>query len=43
MRQELEDSCIPTVTNNTEENADTLYDGRNAAGKQPEPLRPYLG
>jgi hypothetical protein len=26
-----------------EENADTLYYGRNAAGKQPEPLRPYLG
>jgi len=26
-----------------EENADTLYDGRNAAEKQPEPLRPHLG
>jgi hypothetical protein len=25
------------------ENADTLYNGRNTARKQPEPLRPYLG
>ena len=41
MYQELEDSRIPTVT--AEENADTLYNGRNAAKKQPEPLRPYLG
>jgi len=43
MRQELKDSYIPTVTNNVEENADTLYNGHNAAGKQLEPLRPYLG
>ena len=43
MRQELEDFCIPTVTNNAEENADTLYNGRNAARKQPEPLWPHLG
>ena len=41
MHQELEDSRIPIVT--AEENADTLYDGRNAAGKQPEPLRPHPG
>jgi len=43
MRQELEDSRIPTVTNNAEKNADTLYNSRNAARKQLEPLRPYLG
>jgi hypothetical protein len=41
MHQELEDSRTPTVT--AEENADTLYDGRNTAGKQPEPLRPHPG
>jgi len=33
MRQELEDFCIPTVINNAEENADTLYNSCNAAGK----------
>ena len=38
MRQELKDSRIPTVTDNAEENADTLYNSRNAARKQPEPL-----
>ena len=43
MRQELEDSRTPTVTDNVEENIDTLYDGRNTARKQPEPLRPSLG
>jgi len=26
-----------------EENIDTLYNGRNAIGKQPEPLQPHLG
>jgi hypothetical protein len=26
-----------------EENPDTLYHGRNAAGKQPEPLWPHSG
>jgi len=31
MHQELEDSRTPTVT--AKENADTLYDGRNAARK----------
>ena len=31
MHQKLKDSRIPIVT--AEENADTLYDGRNAAGK----------
>jgi len=36
MRQELEDSYIPTVT--AKENVDTLYNGRNTARKQPEPL-----
>ena len=41
MHQELEDSRTPTVT--AEENADTLYHGRNTAGKQPEPLRPHSG
>jgi len=41
MYQELKDSHTPIVT--AEENADTLYDRHNAAGKQPEPLRPYLG
>jgi hypothetical protein len=41
MHQELEDSCTPMVT--AKENLDTLYYGRNAAGKQPEPLWPYLG
>jgi hypothetical protein len=43
MRQELKDSHIPTVTDNIEENIDTLYNGRNTAGKQPEPHRPSLG
>ena len=43
MRQELKDSRTPTVTNNAEENADTLYNSHNAAKKQPEPLRPHLG
>jgi hypothetical protein len=37
MRQELKDSCTPTVTDNIKENAETLYDSRNTAGKQPEP------
>jgi hypothetical protein len=36
MRQELKDSRIPTVT--AKKNVDTLYDGYNAARKQPEPL-----
>ena len=36
MRQELKDSYIPTVT--TKENVDTLYNGRNTAKKQLEPL-----
>jgi hypothetical protein len=36
MRQELEDSRTSTVT--AEENVDTLYDGRNTARKQLEPL-----
>jgi hypothetical protein len=43
MHQELEDSRIPTVTDNAKENADTLYNGRNTTGKQPEPLRTPLG
>ena len=38
MQQEL-DSRTPTVADNVEENVDTLFDGRNTAGKQPEPLR----
>ena len=42
MQRELEDSCIPMTAGNIEENVDTLYDGRNTAGKQPEPLRPSL-
>jgi len=33
MRQELKDFYIPTVTNNVEENVNTLYNGRNAARK----------
>jgi hypothetical protein len=41
MHQELKDSRTPIVT--TKENLDTLYYGRNAARKQPEPLQPYLG
>ena len=41
MHQELKDSRAPMVT--AKENADTLYHGRNAARKQPEPLRPHLG
>ena len=41
MHQKLKDSYIPMVT--TKENADTFYNGRNAARKQPEPLWPYLG
>ena len=36
MRQELKDSCIPIVT--AKENIDTLYNSRNAAKKQLEPL-----
>jgi len=36
MRQELKDSRTPIVT--AKENTDTLYDGRNVARKQPEPL-----
>ena len=43
MYQELKDSYTSTVTSNAEENADTLYNGRNIARKQPEPLWPYLG
>ena len=38
MRQELKDSRTPMVTNNAKENADTLYNGYNAARKQLEPL-----
>ena len=41
MHQELKDSRTPMVT--AKENLDTLYHGRNAARKQPEPLWPYLG
>ena len=41
MRQELKDFCIPIIT--AKENVDTLYNGRSATRKQPEPLRPYLG
>jgi hypothetical protein len=41
MHQELKDSRIPMVT--AKENADTLYNGYNTAGKQLEPLWPYLG
>jgi len=41
MLQELKDSRTPTVT--AKENVDTLYNGYNAAGKQPEPFWPYLG
>ena len=37
---ELEDSRIPTTADNIKENVDTLYDGRNTARKQPEPLWP---
>jgi len=33
IRQELKDSHIPTVTDNVEKNADTLYNGYNTAGK----------
>jgi hypothetical protein len=36
MHQELENSRIPIVT--AKENLDTLYYGRNATRKQPEPL-----
>ncbi|SRR6266702_7476684 len=40
MQRELEDSCTPMTAGNIEENIDTLYDGRNTARKQLEPLRP---
>ena len=30
------------VTGNAKENIDTLYNSRNTARKQPEPLWPYL-
>ena len=44
MHQELEDSHTPaTVTDNVEGNVDTLYNSRNTARKQLEPLRPSLG
>jgi len=43
MHQKLKDSCIPIVTSNAKENADTLYNSYNTAKKQPEPLWPYLG
>ena len=43
MHQELEDSRIPTVTDNVKENVNTLFNGYNTAGKQLEPLRPSLG
>jgi hypothetical protein len=36
MYKELKDSRIPIVT--AKENIDTLYNGRNAAKKQLEPL-----
>ena len=42
MRQELEDSRTPTTAGNVEI-TDTLYDGRNTSGKQPEPHRPSSG
>ncbi len=40
MQRELEDSRTPTTAGNIKENIDTLYDSRNTAGKQPEPLQP---
>ncbi len=40
MHRELEDSRTPTTAGNIEENVNTLYDGRNTAGKQPEHHRP---
>ena len=40
MQRELEDSRTPTTAGNIEENVNTLYNGCNTAGKQPEPLRP---
>ena len=43
MHWELKDSRIPTTADNIKENVDTLYDGRNTAGKQPEPLQPSPG
>ena len=41
MHQELKDSYIPIVT--AKENADTLYNGYNAAKKQLKPLWSYPG
>src|SRR6266702_8423240 len=38
MQRELKDSRTPTTAGNIKENVDTLYNGRNTAGKQPEPL-----
>ena len=43
MRQELKDFYTPTVTNNMEENVDTLYNSYNTIKKQLEPLQPSLG
>jgi len=43
MYQELKDSCIPIVTGNVKENADTLYNSCNTTRKQAKPLQPHLG
>ena len=39
MQHKLEDSHTPMTAGNIKENIDTLYDGRNTIGKQPEPLQ----
>ena len=43
MHRELKDFYIPTTAGNIKENVDTLYNGRNTARKQLEPLRPSPG
>ena len=42
MHRELKDFYIPMTAGNIEENVNTLYDGRNTAGKQPEYYWPSL-
>src|SRR6266567_8468166 len=40
MHREFEDSRTPTTAGNIKENVNTLYNGRNTAGKQPEHYQP---
>ena len=42
MQRELEDFYTPMTASNIKENINTLYDGHNTTGKQPEPLWPSL-